>query len=377
MSLQNFTNFLHKAINADISNVMKKLCVIFGGNSCEHDISVITGMQLASNVKDVEKIYYSRDNKFFLASKIQETNCFAIGNQNKLKEVIFYDGAVWQKGLTLKKLFDVECAINCCHGGFGEGGELSAFFHVNNIKTTSSNSLSCHIAMDKDLCKTLLKGVVPTIKGAKVTKQNFDKTTKQIEKSFSNNLIVKPNSLGSSIGVKPCDKQDFKHQIQAIFELNDDALVEERVEEILEYNQACYRTHEGLALSCIEHPLSKHEFLTFEDKYCSGKTKGKDRVIPAQISSELEEEIIEATSRIYEKLNMNGVVRIDYIYDNKAKKLYFNEINTIPGSMAFYLFEPIGIDYISLIDDVVANSIEPKKFKNINTDILSSRDEKK
>lgn len=352
---------------------MKKLCVIFGGSSCEHDVSVITGMQLAKNFSNIEKIYYSRDNKFFLATKIDKVAHFSLNNKLGLKEIIFYDGAVYAKGLILKKLFDVECVINCCHGGYGEGGELSAFFHVNNLMVTSPNSLSAHIAMDKDLCKTILKGVAPTIHGLKVTKQNFDSATKLIEKKFPENLIVKPNALGSSIGVKPCDKTNYKEQVLAIFELKDDALVEERVEDLVEYNQACFRTKEGLMLSCIEQPISKHEFLTFEDKYKGGGSKFKDRIIPAEISPELEDEIISLTSAIYEKLNMNGVVRIDYIYDKANQKLFFNEINTIPGSMAFYLFEPLGIDYISLVDCLVEGAEKPKQFSYLDTNILAHK----
>lgn len=352
---------------------MKKLCVIFGGNSCEHDVSVITGMQLAKNISSIEKIYYSRDGKFFLATKVDDVSYFAVDKSFGLKEVVFHDGAVYTKSFTFKKLFDIECVINCCHGGFGEGGELSAFFDVNNIRTTSPNSLSAHLAMDKDLCKTLLKGIAPTVKGVKVTKQNYENATKHIEKKFSNTLIVKPNSLGSSIGVKACDKTNYKEQILAIFELNDDALVEERIQDLVEYNQACYKTKEGLVLSCVEQPISKHEFLTFDDKYNSGGTKFKDRIIPAEISPELEDEIIGLTGAIYEKLNMNGVVRIDYLFDKTNHKLYFNEINTIPGSMAYYLFEPLGVDYITLIDNLVENASKPKQFVNLDTNILAHK----
>lgn len=352
---------------------MKKICVIFGGSSCEHDISVITGMQLCKNFKGAEKIYYSRDNRFYLATKIDDISKFGMSEKLNLKEVIFHQGAIWQKGLILKKLFDVECVINCCHGGYGEGGELSAFFEVNNIRITNANSLASHIAMDKDLCKTILKGTAPTINGLKVTPQNFEKAVRIIKKKFPKDLIVKPNKLGSSIGVKACDKTNFKEQILAIFAMNDDALVEERVVDILEYNQACYRTKDGLVLSCIEHPKSQHEFLTFDDKYRGDKLKGSDRVIPADIAPELEEEIINLTTTIYEKLNLNGVVRIDYIYDNSAKKLYFNEVNTIPGSMAYYLYEPLGIDYITLIEQLIENAPDTKQFCVFTTDILQNK----
>ena len=355
---------------------MKKLCVIFGGESPEHDISIITGMQLSKNFysKELEKIYLSLDNKFYLATKVDDLKFFEDKEKIKLTEVIFHSGAVYKKGITLKKLFDVECVINCCHGGVGENGDLAGFFQVNKITCSSANALASHIAMDKNLTKELVEDIVPTVKGVKVTKSNFNETIKQIDETYQFDLIVKPNSLGSSIGVKACNKQNYKDQIEAIFELGDDALVEERVVDLEEYNQACFKTKEGLMLSAIEHPISKHDFLTFEDKYkTKSKTKGSDREIPAKISPELEEQIINYTSKIYEKLNMNGVVRIDYIFDKATNTLYFNEINTIPGSMAFYLYEPLGIDYITLVENLIDNAEDIKKFAYFNTQILKDK----
>ncbi len=355
---------------------MKKLCVIFGGVSCEHDISIITGMQLVKNyyLDDIEKIYWGLDNKFYLASKVEDLNFFSVKEKIKLKEVVFYDGAVYVKGAFLKKLFDVDCVINCCHGGMGENGDLAALLYLNGIKLTSANTLASHIAMDKYLTKLLVEDIVPVVRGYKVTKSNFSETIKLIKGNLSDELIVKPNSLGSSIGVRACDKNNFIEQIEAIFELNDDALVENRIVDIAEYNQACFRSKNCLVLSAIEHPISKHEFLTFEDKYkTKNKGKGKDREIPAKLSLELEEQIKTATAKIYEKLNMSGVVRIDYILDKSTNTLYFNEINTIPGSMAFYLFEPIGIDYITLVEHLIENADQPKKFIYLNTDILKDK----
>ena len=142
--------------------------------------------------------------------------------------------------------------------------------------------------------------------------------------------------------------------------------------DIFEYNQACFRDKDELVLSVIERPLTKSSFLTFDDKYCgSGKSKGKDREIPANISKPLEDRIAKYTKLIYSTLNLNGVVRVDYIYDQKKKELFFNELNTVPGSMAFYLFETIGVDYISLVDKLVENALEPKLPRCFDTNILN------
>ena len=355
---------------------MKKICVVFGGKSCEHDVSIITGMQLAKTYKrGIEKIYLGLDNKFYLATKINSLKSFSNKQKINLKEVYFLQSAVYEKGFINKKLFDVDCVINCCHGGVGENGDLKAFFNLNKIKCSSTNVISAHITMDKDLTKKLVSEVVRTVKGLQVFESDFNLKCGQIDSTFSNNLIVKPNGLGSSIGVKVCDKNNYKQQIEAIFKMNDSALVEERIVDIVEYNQACMIDRGELLLSAIEQPTIKSDFLSFDDKYNSqSKGKGGDRIIPAKVPLKLEQEINELTKKIYSHLNLEGVVRIDYIYDKKSKKLYFNEVNTVPGSMAFYLYEAVGIDYLTLIDKIICNTKECGDYEYFETDILQNKE---
>lgn len=352
---------------------MKKICVIFGGSSSEHDISIITALQLVRNIKskfDIELIYFGLDNHFYLTKNL---NLSFYQNKTKIKlpEIMFYDQAVYKKHF-FKKLFDVEVVINCCHGGAGENGDLASLFEINNIPYTSSHPAASHIAMEKDIAKMLVSDYADVIKGIKVTKTNFNEAKNEILKNFSDDLIVKPNSLGSSIGVKACNKENFCDQIEAIFEMNDSALVENRIKNMIEFNQACIKNKNDFILSAIEQPISNHDFLTFDDKYVHGKTKNSDRILPANLPKELEEKINSTTKYIYEKLDFNGVVRIDYIYDLDSKTLYFNEANTIPGSMSFYLFEPIGI-YISLVEILIENATLPKKYTYFNTNILNQQ----
>lgn len=355
---------------------MKKICIIFGGNSSEHDISIITGMQCKKHLDlsgNIEAIYLGLDNNFYLASKVENIDYFAKKDTIKLKKVYFLDGVLYQKGIVSKKVCDVDCIINCCHGGIGENGDLAGFFESNKIRISSAGALASHIAMDKSLTKTLLADIVPVIDGVLVGKEDFYSKTKEIRERLSQDLIVKPNSLGSSIGVKICDIDDFESQVQAIFEMKDCALVENRVKNLREFNQACIMDKGKLILSQIEEPKMKSDFLSFQDKYEGGKSKGNDRDIPANISKKLSEQISCYTRSIYERLNMRGVVRIDYIFDVDTKKLYFNEINTVPGSLAYYLFEPIGIDYISLMDILIKNAGEIKKYSYFDSGILSKK----
>lgn len=356
---------------------MKKLCIFFGGASTEHDISIITAMQLFKNIKsryEVELIYIGLDNEFYLATHVSDIAEFKDKDNLNLKKVYVIKDSIYTKHIFLKKLCDIFVAINCCHGGVGENGDLAGFFAVNGIHHTSCDSLSAHICMNKSLTKTLLRDIVPTIKGTLINKNNYEEKISEIKANFKDDLIVKPNALGSSIGVKACNKTDFTEQIDAIFELNDDALVEERVVNMLEYNQACYRTKNGLVVSAIENPIKNDNILTFEEKYMHSKAgKQRDRIIPAKISDELKSKIDDYTRAIYERLNLNGVVRIDYIFDKDCDTLYLNEVNTIPGSLAFYLYEDVGIDYITLVDELIENALKPKKFSYFNSSVLSNK----
>ncbi len=355
---------------------MKKILVIFGGASPEHDVSIITGMQCAKYLQakyDIEKIYLGLDNHFYYATQIEDLTAFANKSALNLKPVLFYNGLL-KKGIGWHKVCDIECVVNCCHGGIGENGCLAGFFESQNIPFTSPNSLSSSITMDKDLTKLMVEGIVPTAKGIKVKKSNYAAAVEQIETDFDEHLIVKPNALGSSIGVKACIKANFKQQIDAIFELGDSALVEEKIEPMVELNQACFRRGNELVLSAIEQPFSHKDFLTFDEKYMhNGKSKAKDREIPAKIDKELEQFISNTTKQVYERLDLNGVARIDYMFNTATNTLYFNEVNTVPGSLAFYLFEPIGIDYISLIEALMANTTQPKKYSYFDTKILTKK----
>ena len=361
-----------------INKDMKKICVIFGGPSSEHDISVITGMQLSNAIERkyaIEKIYWGLDGEFYLATKIKDVDYFYNKKNIKLQKIGIIDGKMYLKSLFFKKNIKIECVVNCCHGGAGEAGDLASLLSLNGIKYTSANSLASQIAMNKSIAKMLVQDIVPVIDGVRVTKENFKNSLQTIADDFPNELIVKPNSLGSSIGVKACTKDDYIDQINAIFEMGDDALVERRVCDLIEYNQACIKTKDGLITSCIERPISSNEVLTFEDKYQAGSksNKGRDRVIPADIDAEMTNKITDMTKDIYNALNMNGVVRIDYIFDKANNEIYFNEINTIPGSMAYYLFEPMGIDYIALIDMMIINATAPKEYVYFETDILKDK----
>ena len=254
-------------------------------------------------------------------------------------------------GKKLKFISNIDCAINCCHGGLGEDGSLKAIFDLNNIPCTSASMQSSSVCMDKEYAKLVAKSLdIPIVEYVVV-----DKYTKNVDnvKDLGESVIVKPCGLGSSIGVVKSDIEHLKENIDVVLHLDDKVLIEREINPLIEYNCAVVRDGENIILSQIEQPINKSDILSFEDKYIS---VDKTRIIPADISKDKQDLIYDYTKRVYQHLNLNGVVRIDYLYDQNNDTIYLNEINTIPGSLAYYLFEGLGITYIKLMEILINNA---------------------
>jgi D-alanine-D-alanine ligase len=233
----------------------------------------------------------------------------------------------------------------------GEDGTLKGVFDFNNIHCTSAGMQSSSVCMDKEYAKLVAQSLdIPIVEYVVVDR--FNKNVDKI-KDLGESVIVKPCGLGSSIGVVKSDIEHLNENIDVVLHLDDKVLIEREISPLVEYNCAVVRDGENIILSQIEQPINKSDILSFEDKYIS---VDKTRIIPAQISKEKQDLIYEYTKRIYEHLNLNGVVRIDYLYDQNNDTIYLNEINTIPGSLAYYLFEGLGITYIKLMEILINNA---------------------
>lgn len=335
---------------------MKNLFIIFGGASVEHDVSIVTALQTYNNLKDKYKLgllYCSKDNLMYLMDKT--TPADYIDKDSLLKKAtqvsIFNKGLYKLVGKKLKFISNVDCIINCCHGGVGEDGTLKGVFDFNNIPCTSASMQSSVICMDKVYAKLVAQSLdIPIVEYVVVDKHNKDVDN---VKDLGENVIVKPCGLGSSIGVVKSDIEHLSENIDIVLHLDDKVLVEREISPLVEYNCAVVRDGENIILSQIEQPINKGDILSFEDKYIS---VDKTRIIPAEISKTKQDLIYSYTKRIYEHLNLNGVVRIDYLYDQSSDTIYLNEINTIPGSLAYYLFEGLGISYIKLMEILIKNA---------------------
>lgn len=362
----------------------KKIALIFGGRSLESDISIITAMQTLSNIDkslfNVEPVYmYEGD---FYVKKLDSLDAFSAFNPIEHSKAILYKGEFYTvKRNGLVKYFKPDAAFICCHGGEGESGILQAILEYNGIAYTSPSVLASACGMDKALSKQLFEGMLlNTLPHEVVTREEFEedaeRTLQRLESFLTYPLIVKPSTLGSSIGITVAenhDQLDFALQVACRFDTK--IIVEHKLTDFVEVNCAAFRDGDRIVLSDTEQPLTLNDFLTFDDKYMTnGKMSGGGHVIPADIGN-LELIVKANTERIYRELDLNGVVRMDYLVDKVRNKVYINEINTVPGSMAFYLFERQGIDFKTLITRLIENAVNyqavhrtPSKFK---TEVLS------
>lgn len=347
---------------------MEQIYIIFGGASVEHDVSIVTALQTYNALKDKYKlalIYLTNENQMYMVKKttpqdyIDKTQLI-----KKSKQVTIFNKGLYQvNNKKLKFINKITKVINCCHGGFGEDGRLRAFMDFNQIACSSAGACASGVCMDKEFAKLVAESLdIPIVEYCVVSKFNKDLTNVE---NLGDNLIVKPCGLGSSIGVVKTDLKSLKEQVEKVLHLDDKVLIEREINPLIEYNCAVIRDGDNVILSEIEQPINKSDILSFEDKYIS---VDKTRIIPAQISKDTQNTIYNYSKRIYEYLNLEGVVRIDYLYDKTKDMIYLNEINTIPGSMAYYLFEGLGINYIKLMEIIVNNS----KVKPLQTYFSSS-----
>ena len=317
---------------------MKSVAVIFGGKSVEHDISILTGV-MALNSIDKERfnpipIYITKGGEWLTSPKLFDLDEYKNLNLEKLKKVSFVQGdnALYEiKGRKLKKIDNIFCVVNCLHGERGEDGSISGLVNLCNIPITSSPLLPSAISMDKSVSSLILSALkVPVLKS--ITVNSVEQVDSVMEKMCFP-LIVKPNLLGSSIGIgKATDKESLTIAIQNALKFGEKAVVQPFLQNFIEINCAVYRDEKGeIIVSECERPIARDKILSFGDKYQDGR-----REFPANIDKKLSDRIKKTTKKVYELLGFDGVIRIDYFISEG--KVYINEINSIPGSLSYYLF---------------------------------------
>lgn len=357
----------------------KKVALIFGGRSLEREISIITAMQvlnaLVGTIYIVEPVYMSGG--AFYMGNVDDIKHFVKFDEKEHKKVFLKEGAFFEcRHGKVKEVFKPDVALLCCHGGEGENGVLQALLQFNDIPYTSCGVLESGICMDKAISKMLFESigldVLPcvVVKRREWTKNKEDVLQKIHTLDFP--FIVKPATMGSSIGISVAkDEQSLVDAMDFAFEFDDKIIVERLLEGCVEVNCAAMRKNGEIIISETENPTSNGEYLSFEDKYIGGKMSSGEHIIPADIGN-LNDVVKKHTRTLYDALFLDGIVRIDYLCDIEKGKVYVNEINAIPGSMAFYLFKEVQFRelMLMLVDEALRKSEGKTEVDKFNTGVL-------
>lgn len=371
---------------------MIKVGVVFGGVSVEHEVSIISAVQ-AMNKMDSEKyevipIYISKENEWYTGSPLREIETYKDVELLKryTKNVVLYrlkDKFVLQsKGFFKKIINDIDIVFPVVHGTNVEDGNLQGYLKTIGIPFVGSDVLPSAIAQDKVIQKKIFDSVnlnTPDYLWFYDNDYKLDKekVLKSIENTFKFPLVVKPATLGSSVGISVAkDKKELEQAINNAIDYDNKVIVETKIENLVEVNISVLGNYENQKLSEIEEVLTSNSVLTYDDKYINGSKKlanrgmaSAKRKIPATIDKKILEDVREMAVKAFKEIGLSGNVRIDFLVDNKTKKAYINEINACPGSLAFYLWEPKDKTFTILLDEMI--SIGVKDFKRRNQKVNS------
>ena len=376
-----------------------RLGVLFGGRACEHDVSVVSALQCMEAVNaeeyDVIPVYIARDGAWYTGSALRRLDFlrdFAPdkpGATRVYPDVTAGSGALLsierKKGLlgggdTLSVAARIDVAMPVMHGMNGEDGTLQGLLELMNVPYTSSGMIGSAVGMDKIAMRQLFRGCgFPVLESVWFTRDEWEKgedaVTARVEARLSYPVFVKPANLGSSIGIsKARDRAGLSEAIQVALSYDRRVIVERGIENPVEVNCSVLGFDTDVTPSVLEMPVRWEEFLTFDEKYLrggkgakgeTGKVGGMEtlsRRIPAPIGEEKTKKIQSLSVDIFRALDCKGVVRIDYLID--GENVYVGEINTIPGSLSFYLWEPMGIAYKKLVDRMVELAYRENNEKN-------------
>lgn len=357
----------------------KTIAVIFGGRSSEHEISVITGLEainaINTEVYDLLPVYIDLYGRWYCGEKLRDKSIYRnapdsladlkqvalmpISGKSELRVLNSSKGGFFSSAK--EEAIHVDVFFPAFHGQFGEDGCIQGLFELANVAYVGSDVTASAVAMNKVLCKAVLRDAgIPTLPDVIVNKKDFSKDLKaelaRVTAQLSKfPLFVKPVHLGSSIAVSRAENEaELSSALVAVFERDQQAIVEPCVNNIMEVNISILEDKDGYRASVCEVPVASNKTLTYEDKYLRGGNKGKkggvsdqrisgmaglSRVIdPENLDSKIKEDVTSYALLAAKMLQTGGVCRFDFMIDLDLGQLYFNELNPIPGSLANYLW---------------------------------------
>ena len=367
--------------------------LFFGGKSVEHEVSIISAIQAFNAFNrekyDVIPVYITKNNELYTGEavgKIEEyrnipalikksTRVIVINEENKTKLICYP-----MKKFGDSTVAEIDVAFPVVHGTNVEDGALQGYFQTLNVPYVGCDVMSSAVGMDKYVMKAVLKdNGIPVLDCVTVTASEFardaDAVADIIKEKIGLPAIVKPINLGSSVGIKiGRDMDGLKDALDYAFGFSGRVLAEHAVQELREINCSVCGDIDNAEASECEEPIGSDEILSFDDKYTGGSKSTKSsgmaslkRKIPADITEDMRNEIRKTAVKAFQCLGCSGVSRIDFMIDTAENKIYLNEINTIPGSLAFYLWEPLGVKYPELLDKMVSLALKrDRELRNLN-----------
>lgn len=374
--------------------------VFFGGRSVEHEVSIISALQ-GINAMNKEKyeavpVYITKEGIMYTGEALLDVENFkdlktllpkckqvAILNNKNEKVMIKYPLSKFANNV----LGSIDVAIPIIHGTNGEDGTLQGFFEALCIPYAGCDVLSSAVGMDKVVAKTILRDAgVPVVDHVWFYSTDWLKKKEEIiskiEEKISYPMIIKPANTGSSVGVKKVNrKEDLEDAIEEARSFTNKVMAEPMVQKLREINCSVLGDFEEAKASVCEEPVAADDILSYKDKYLSNGSGSKGmssatREIPAKISDELTTKIRKLATDTFSALGCSGVIRIDFLMNNETKEVYVNEVNTIPGSLSFYLWEATGVSFEKLMDELIRLALKKSRDKEAlmftyDTNILS------
>lgn len=363
------------------------ILIAFGGASPEHEVSVLSAVQAMEALKETQyrclPLYISKTGKWYTGAQLKELENYK--DLKKLESELlpctfsfdeYGNPALLETSFGLfrkPKLHRVDCALMAFHGADGENGSFQGACEVFNVPYTGASVTGSAVGMDKRISKDICRSHdIPVTDDIWFSEKEWvagktDIIQKASKLGFP--LFVKPVHLGSSIGVKKINSAEALEQaIEFGFRYDDILIVEKGVQPLTEINCSVLGDYDEHQPSVCEQPLGKEELLSFEDKYMSdGGGKGMasaSRKIPAPLSEKLTNDIQNAAVKIFKILNCRGVARLDFLVNSDTNEFYFNEINTIPGSFSFYLWEATDLPFPKLLEKLIVIAMKAHREKN-------------
>ncbi|NPV67485.1 MAG: D-alanine--D-alanine ligase [Anaerolineae bacterium] len=355
--------------------------VIFGSRSVEHDVSIVTAQQVMRALDpdrySVVPVYITREGGWLVGDPLRDISSFEgdrVAEMLGIKEAVLSCSTDF-KGLiippisglvgrnTLRKL---DVLFPVVHGSHGEDGTLQGLIELVDLPYVGCGVLASAIAIDKAMTKTVLSAHGIAVLPWEVVRRSEwvrarEAVLDRLEGRFAYPVFVKPATLGSSIGIaRVTDREALGNYIDVAANFDQRILIEPALEGAMEVNCAVLGNDDEVRPSVCEQPITWEEFLTYEEKYMreGGGMKGAERRIPAPISEELTRHIQQTAVAAFKAISGRGTARVDFLVREKDGQVVVNEINTMPGSLAFYLWEAEGLSPRNLVDELIRLAFE-------------------